>query len=52
MEEFDRCRSCTVSKKAWEVVEELRLRNHRVTRVEVGGRRGWVLTGFSHSFLL
>lgn len=41
-----------VSRKVWEAAKMLKMRDHIVTGVEVGGRRGWVLTGFSHRFML
>lgn len=49
---FNGCGSCMVSRKVWEVAKKLKMRDQNITGVEVGGRRGWVLTGFSHSFVL
>ena len=52
MGDFNRCGSCMASRKVWEVAKKLKRRDQNITGMEVGGRRGWVLTGFSHSFML
>lgn len=40
MEEFNRYGSCMISRKVWEVAKKLKMRDHNITAVEVGGRRG------------